>query len=649
MSKKTDVLWCADFETTGKANYDKDGHVRVWLWSLVSNEGEFHGTTIKSFLDLIEGLHVRRLFFHNLRFDGFFLMYGLEDNGFRFDDGLKTKSLNTYDTTISDMGIWYQMRINFDYGVCKVWDSLKKFPDQGVEDVARLFSIPGKCDKPDFTRYIPDDYEPTDDEIKYCLQDSRIICVAMNEDWNKGHHGMTLSTDAFREVKDMLGGEKGYRKWMPELSPKDDAFVRLSLKGGWVYVNPAYRNVTVNGVKVFDQNSMYPWVMHDCPLPFGKPIARDVPREGELYIVQFTCMFTLKERHWPMVQIKKSFGRYNETEYLQESRGPETLTMTSIDYKLFHDQYDVIAESGHKYMCFKSKVGMLASYVDKWMAVKAQATVDRKPSEEFPAGKPGAESTRFLAKRYLNSPWGKTGMDGHHKNKVPVYDIETAKISFGDTVSEGSYIYSPYAAFVCSWARDKIVRAAQAEYDNFLYADTDSLHLLGEDHSEIDVHETDLGKWKLEGVFPVARYLRAKTYIHADEDMNILEIKCAGMTKKIKDEVTWDGFNPGAKYEGKLVHHHVKGGCYLEERPFRIKDESVAKKASVRETHPQQYAEDLIEQMQLDGLPFHEDMRALLTDDCHSEVCNNNRWKFSDKSAMKEFRQKMIDELYTEY
>lgn len=68
--------WSADFETTSRKNLDLDGHVRVWLWSLVGVEyGEkYYGTDIKSFLNKIRTLRCKRVFFHNLKFDGRFIV-----------------------------------------------------------------------------------------------------------------------------------------------------------------------------------------------------------------------------------------------------------------------------------------------------------------------------------------------------------------------------------------------------------------------------------------------------------------------------------------------------------------------------------------------------------------------------------------------
>lgn len=80
--KKRDV-WSADFETTGKANLEKDGYVRVWLWSLARMDGEkeYSGTTMESFLEKVKEEAVKRCFFYNLRFDGSFLVDWLLRHG----------------------------------------------------------------------------------------------------------------------------------------------------------------------------------------------------------------------------------------------------------------------------------------------------------------------------------------------------------------------------------------------------------------------------------------------------------------------------------------------------------------------------------------------------------------------------------------
>ncbi len=78
----TKSVWAADFETTGKLNLEKEGKIRVWLWSLVKADmsQEYYGTSIETFIKKIKELNCQIVFFHNLRFDGQSLINYFVDN-----------------------------------------------------------------------------------------------------------------------------------------------------------------------------------------------------------------------------------------------------------------------------------------------------------------------------------------------------------------------------------------------------------------------------------------------------------------------------------------------------------------------------------------------------------------------------------------
>lgn len=558
----------ADFETTGETNYYKDGYVRVWLWSLVNCDTmeEWYGTDIPSFLEELQKQKADIVFFHNLRFDGSFLLNYLVDNNYIYG--------TQYTCIIDKLNVWYEIRLNLGR-VVKIWDSLKKYPGCSVQDVADLYGIRGKDEKPNFDTYRPLDYQPTAEEIEYCLQDSRIMAYAIADDWNKGYRGMTLSSDAFKEVKETLGGFKRWRTKMPKLDPIVDKFCRKAYKGGWVYCNPKYQNKEVEDVNVYDVNSLYPYVMSSKPLPVGKPILKE-PVKGELFIVQFTTEFTLKEGYFPTIQVKHSM-HYSETEYITESVEPLELTMTSIDYELFHKHYNVYYETGHKYVSFQSQTGLLKPYIDKWMKEKVRAVKEHKPNE------------KFIAKRRLNSPYGKTGMRGDRINKIPT-TIDN-RLLFKNEKEEIDTVYVPYACFVCAWARYITITTAQQNYNNFLYADTDSVHITGKPHGEMWIDDTELGAWKHEGHFELGKYIRAKTYIHGHKEVvgkghadtliwetKVDEIKCAGMPDRIKERLNWEDFYMGAEFYDeekgiyKIQQKQVRGGCILVKMPFKIRE-----------------------------------------------------------------------------
>ena len=470
--------------------------------------------------------------------------------------------MEDYYTMIDEMGNWYGIELDCHGRKIQIWDSAKKFPGCSVQDIANLYRIEGKKEKPFFDLYRPVDYVPTPEEIEYCLQDSRIVAHAMYLEAKEGHKGMTLSSDAFRGVVESIGGQDQYRKYMPLLTPEQDSDCRSAYKGGWVYVNPLYQNKELQNITVYDVNSLYPWVMHDCPLPIKNPMYRK-PIGSELSIMKFKTIFKL-ESGFPTIQLKHQ-PEYKDTEYLTKVDMPVEVSMTNIDFELFEDNYDIEYMSEPEYISFQSKTGLLAKYIDNWMKVKEEASIT------------GDKARRYISKRWMNSPYGKTGMRGDRINKLPMR-CESGNIAYNMYKSESDSIYVPYATFVCAWARNKTVRSAQAVSEHFVYADTDSIHVLGNDHGNIDIDPVRLGAWKNEGTFEYGKYLRAKTYIHGKTvDGKIVSdgITCAGMPDRVKKTCTWDEFKIGAEFGGKIVQKQVPGGCLLVETTFKIKESGI--------------------------------------------------------------------------
>jgi len=138
-------------------------------------------------------------------------------------------------------------------------------------------------------------------------------------------------------------------------------------------------------------------------------------------------------------------------------------------------------------------------------------------------------------------------------------------------------IYIPVGAFVTSLARYKTISSAQRVYDRFVYADTDSLHLLGTELPEdLEIHDTELGAWKNEFIFSKGKYLRQKSYMeHGKEPDETCEeytkITCAGMPTSCYQYVDFDNFKIGSSFHGKLQQTRVQGGIILKDIDFTIK------------------------------------------------------------------------------
>ena len=110
-----------------------------------------------------------------------------------------------------------------------------------------------------------------------------------------------------------------------------------------------------------------------------------------------------------------------------------------------------------------------------------------------------------------------------------------------------------------------------------IYSDTDSIHTLldVEELKKIcEIDDVELGKWKVEGHFIKAKFVRQKTYLEEfinKEGKKEIKITCAGLPERCYPYVKWKEFKEGFKCGGKLMFSHIKGGVKLIETDFTIK------------------------------------------------------------------------------
>ena len=130
--------------------------------------------------------------------------------------------------------------------------------------------------------------------------------------------------------------------------------------------------------------------------------------------------------------------------------------------------------------------------------------------------------------------------------------------------------------FITAYARRRIIKNADSFGDDFVYADTDSIHCVGSKRPpDLDQHR--LGFFKLESCAHVGKYIGPKKYIHLYEYEvgspvpRLMEVKCAGLPDDAKKQVTFENFRTGTEYEGKLAGRQVPGGYLLIETTYRIR------------------------------------------------------------------------------
>lgn len=539
------------------------------------------GEDIDSFINYCSLINESSSFyFHNLKFDGEFIIHYLLTHGFVHVNEKKL-GVNQFSTIISDLNVFYCIKVKFkEEVIISFFDSLKLL-NFSVEEVAKAFNLSIKKLEIDYKAKREKGHKITDEEKEYLKHDVMIMSLALEKMFEMKITRMTIASNAMNFFKDTIS-KKRFEEWFkPPLYDKD---LRQAYKGGFTYLNEIYRGKEVKEGIVLDVNSLYPSVMYYSPMPYGEGIYFDgkyVPDKlYNLYIQNITCQFRIKKDMIPTIQIKNNLS-FVPTEYLSSSNGESiNLTLTNVDLKLFLEHYDIYDVSYNWGWKYKSSTKIFKRYIDYWNELKVKAT------------KEGNKPLRTIAKLMLNSLYGKFAASPEGRSKIPYLDNNIVKYKLSELEERTAY-YLPISIFITSWARDKTIRSAQAVYHRFIYADTDSLHLEGTDIPEnLLISDTELGKWKIESTFKRGKYLRQKCYIedavtpvdeiekfkkenpeclHLVSKDSIINIVCAGMPKGCYKNVTWENFDYGSVFDGKLGVKHADGGIVLVDTTFTIK------------------------------------------------------------------------------
>ena len=581
----------ADFETTTDEN-----DCRVWAWAIceIGNVDNFiYGNNIETFLQYLYEQKRSKVWFHNLKFDGEFLVQALYKLGYKHVDDIEHARNKTFTTLISNMGAWYTIDIFLEVDKNKkvkrratIYDSLKIF-NFSVDAIAKDFALPINKLTLDYTTKREVGHELTQHEIDYIKNDVEIMARALHIMFSQGHTKITIGSDALAYYKKHT---KGFRNIFPELEQDIDRDIRQSYKGGFTYLSPKYQNVLVNGGITIDINSAYPAVLHNRLLPYGYPIRFEgeyiQDDEYPLYVIMFTCVFELKPDKIPSIQLKRSpFFKANE--YLTSSNGRTIqLCLTNPDYELFREQYNVYNLEfigGYK---FRGAVGMFTEYVDYWI------------NEKIKNKKAGNKAQTLISKLFLNSLYGKFSLNVNSGTKIPIMLDGKLHYKYVDPDDSRKPVYLPIGTWTTAYQRKYIIETSQKirdwsmanrGYDAYIYSDTDSCHLklspndLDELAKFIKIDDYELGAWAFECRWKRGKFLRQKCYLEETMDGEIV-CTVAGLPKQYAPLLTFDNFRIGMTTEEldkekmqelgikpKLAYKHVEGGVVLQPTEFTIK------------------------------------------------------------------------------
>ena len=671
MAQRKDNIYVGDFETTV---YKDQKRTDVWASALTrlfdeTEHVEVHSSINDTWEWILNNIHSDcKIYYHNLKFDGEFWISFLlnvlhytqaysEKEGLKIYEGtrfertiqqgefLPDKNMKpcTFKYLISDMGAWYMVTIKRPDGyIIELRDSLKLIPCS-VKKMGKDFGTKHRKTEIEYEGYRVPGGIITDVEKDYIANDVLVVKEVLEVMYNEGHSRLTIGSCCFAEFKKIIGDTprnfSRYDQMFPKLEEMQldekrygdstvDAYIRRAYHGGWCYVKEDIAGQILGSGFTADVNSLYPSVMSgesgnrypiDVPFFFEdeetfKKIQHD---ESKYYFVRIKTRFQLKDGYLPFIQIKRN-KLYTSTEMLKTSdvvwngksyqkiRDHKTgeivptsviLTLTKTDYELMKKHYYLMDTEFLDGCYFYTTVGVFDTYLTKY----------RKMKEESPSG----TSRRAISKLFMNSLYGKlsSGTNSSFKHILLGEHKELTSETIFECNKQAGYI--AIGAAITSYARCFTITAAQANYDRFCYADTDSCHILGtpDDIIGIPLHQSKFLHWKIECRWDQARFIRQKTYaehvVVEDEekvDDPYWSIKCAGLPDKCKKMLTMsikgidkyseddimkmklnkrelefvsqkrtiDDFKKGLRIPGKLIPVHIPGGVVLTSVDFTL-------------------------------------------------------------------------------
>lgn len=559
---KAKTVYVADFESRNSDNNIANCNTSVWLWDLCDIETLEHttGDTIQTFMEQLKKIAPAVVYTHNLKFDGVFVLDYLLKNGFTHSEN-KSLEAGEFSTLITETKVFYTIKICFETknkkakSIIEFRDSTKKISGT-VESIAKSYNLPILKGEIDYKVERGENYKATQVEIDYIHNDTEIVARVLKMQYDRDLDHLTTSSDTFNLYKNFCG--KHFKLLFPVLSLEVDNFIRKSYRGGVCQVGDAYKEKTVYSDFVYDVNSMYPAQMCKELLPYGKPryyTGKHKPCEKyPLFIQRLVACCKLKPKHRPTVLMNNS--KWQNSDYLTDTNGEMLeLTLTNVDLELFlkhYEIYDIKYIDGYEFM---GSHKLFKQFIEPLYKGKCNSQ--------------GAE--KQLYKLLLNALYGKFATNPKHIQKIPYLENDTVCFKNGD-VTYDDPIYTAVSSFITSYSRKQLFTAIQANYDEFIYCDTDSVHLTKEGKN-IEIDSKKLGAWKLETADdPIIKacYLAQKTYFQVFASGKV-NIKIAGCPQKVKDKITIETFKFGNTFSGKLLPKTVNGGVVLRDTEFTIK------------------------------------------------------------------------------
>lgn len=412
-----------------------------------------------------------------------------------------------------------------------------------------------------------------EDEVEYIEADVLGLVEAIGIDMKMGGddlYSFPLTSTGYvrREVKKAVRNIYGWRGIQANVELTQ--LLHEAFRGGNTHANRYYAEEILEDVTSWDRVSSYPDVMMNCEFPIKNfyKVEIDNVEALEKYIVRKhkAMIFRielknvrLKDPYWGCPYL--SLSKVDATGYALDngrilSADRLSTVLTEIDYEIVKSEYDYeVVKITEGWACYK---GMLPEPIKNVIRgfYEKKTTLKGNPEEEYYYNK---------AKEMLNSLYG---MSAEYPLKPRMLYVEGSEDLFiqegpeddawdeflEDTLNKRSRkMPLPFqiGVWVTAWARLRLEEGIRIAGRNFVYADTDSVKMLGSKNSEWNkfnhkaknssmkngAYAMDssgvthyMGVYEKDGFYKKFCTLGAKKYVYED-DGGGLHVTIAGVQK----------------------------------------------------------------------------------------------------------------------
>lgn len=604
-------MYVCDFETITQNTewYKKHNSTGIVYGHFKSMDGSVESSfnNIEDmFKDLVEvnrGNKIR-VFFHNLSFDGVFILDWLGRNGFTLDNALpRNKTFTVFRTTGSKI---FNIRVrylnkNFEFCCSKL---LLTASVKALGKCVNIDKYVSEAQETEEFYNVEPEYNLEVFELKnrdyclYCQRDVEIVRLSLIgfftslkqflEDFGGGSYtkkvmeGTTISQISLA-LQLMCAERSGVSSNDLFLHHKVEREIMDKFtNGGLTISNEAYRTKELKDLEgyVIDLKSAYPAVMSG-KIPYGEMLFTR-PTEGdycEFLEVYYTC---LRPKNHKIPLLKNWNDKsINAPNYYLEADNYTTYLLKE-EMELIEQLYDFTGKMvlkryffrlkdyltdfvsyGFKMKEFHKKEGRAASSHTFKILLNSAYGIHAKRTDFKSVCQWKGENWSDKKKKYELSEIDLNREDRHSyipNNKLYAYD-------FIDYVNDQSFISSHkgIANYVTAMTRCKLLRGIlHFKPENFLYCDTDSLFLMNVSEDEIrDYCGNQLGDWELEDKkFDTAIVMRSKNY-QLYKDNEIVKSGSAGIKKNALDLRQERMKTVVEILAAALIPQRVKGGLIL--------------------------------------------------------------------------------------